>query len=150
MFYRVLNTLLCPSIHYNEIKITQPAIICAKQTTKTLEEGVKTCSNITKTPEQQQWRHCGVFIVNFEHIFYHIIVFPMLPLSRWMLAGKQVVGYNLPNRFLRIPALNKLFRNQKLGKSCPPVSLLVRKVFVEKRQRNKRVGFSFDGPLRVI
>ena len=69
MFYRVLNTLLCPSIRHNETKITQPAIICAKQTTKTLEEGVKTCSNITKTPEQHQWRHCGVFIVNFEHIF---------------------------------------------------------------------------------
>ena len=28
------------------------------------------CSKLTtKTPERRQWRHSGVFIVNFEHIF---------------------------------------------------------------------------------
>ena len=55
MFYRVLNTLLCPSIHQNEMQIIQPAITCSKLTIKTAEQCHQLCS--------------GVFIVNFEHIF---------------------------------------------------------------------------------
>ena len=31
-----------------------------------------------KTPEQRQWRRCGVFIVNYEHIsivdFVHVFI----------------------------------------------------------------------------
>ena len=50
------------------------------------------CSELTiKTPERRQWRHSGVFIVNFEHISYLVLMF--LLLSRLMPAGcKQVVG----------------------------------------------------------
>ena len=70
MFHRVLNLLPCPSIHCNEIQIIQPAITCSKLTIRTLEQEVKICSKLTiKTPERRQWRHSGVFIVNFEHIF---------------------------------------------------------------------------------
>ena len=34
-----------------------------------------------KTPEPRQWRRSGVFIVNFEHISYHALVFLLLTLN---------------------------------------------------------------------
>ena len=41
------------------------------------------CSKlIMKPPERRQWRHSGVFIVNFEHISHLVLVFPMLTLNR--------------------------------------------------------------------
>ena len=42
-----------------------------------------------KTPERRYWRHCGVFIVNFEHIL-HVAVFLLLTLSRLMPAEIEV------------------------------------------------------------
>ena len=34
------------------------------------------CSKLTKkTPERRQWRHSGVFIVNFEHNLHFVVVF---------------------------------------------------------------------------
>ena len=41
------------------------------------------CSNLAmKTPERCLWRHSGIFIVNFEHISYLILVFVLLTLGR--------------------------------------------------------------------
>ena len=34
-----------------------------------------------KTPERRQWCRSGVFIVNFEHILHHILVFLLLTLN---------------------------------------------------------------------
>ena len=40
------------------------------------------CSNLTiKTPERRQWRHSGVFVVNFEHISHFVLVFLLLTLN---------------------------------------------------------------------
>ena len=40
------------------------------------------CSKlIGGTPEQRHWRHFSVFIVNFEHISYLVLVFQFLILS---------------------------------------------------------------------
>ena len=37
------------------------------------------CSKLTiKIPERRQWRHSGIFIVNFEHISHHVLVFLLL------------------------------------------------------------------------
>ena len=48
----------------------------------------KICSKLTiKTPEQCQWRHSGVFIVNFEHILHLFLVFLLLTLNMQLLAG---------------------------------------------------------------
>ena len=34
------------------------------------------CSKLTiKTPERRQWRHSGLFIVNFEQISYIVLMF---------------------------------------------------------------------------
>ena len=35
-----------------------------------------------KIPERRQWRRSGIFIVNFEHISYLVLVFLLLTLSR--------------------------------------------------------------------
>ena len=40
-----------------------------------------------KTPERRHWRRSGVFIVNFEHISYLVLVFLLLTLNRLMPAG---------------------------------------------------------------
>ena len=43
----------------------------------------ETCSKLTiKTTERRQWRGSGVFIVNFEHIWYLALVFLLLTLSK--------------------------------------------------------------------
>ena len=46
------------------------------------------CSKlIIKTPERRHWRRSGVFIVNFEHISYHVRVFLLLTLNMLLPAG---------------------------------------------------------------
>ena len=46
------------------------------------------CSKLTiKIPERRHWRRSGIFIVNFEHISYLVLVFLLLTLSRLMPAG---------------------------------------------------------------
>ena len=53
---------------------------CNNRNTKTRCE---ICSELTiKTPERHQWPCSGVFIVNFEDISHHILVFLLLTLSR--------------------------------------------------------------------
>ena len=40
------------------------------------------CANLTiKTPEQRYWRRSGIFIVNFEHISYFVLVLLLLNLN---------------------------------------------------------------------
>ena len=47
--------------------------------------GCEICSKLTiKTPERRQWlqwRHCGVFIVHFNHISHLVLVFLLLTLN---------------------------------------------------------------------
>ena len=46
------------------------------------------CSKLTiKTPERHHSPHSGIFIVNFEQISHIILMFLLLTLSKWMLAG---------------------------------------------------------------
>ena len=40
-----------------------------------------------KTPERRQWRHSGVFIVNFEHISHLVLVFLPSTLNMLLPAG---------------------------------------------------------------
>ena len=40
-----------------------------------------------KTLERSDWRHSGVFIVNFEHISHFVLVFLLLALNKLMSAG---------------------------------------------------------------
>ena len=43
----------------------------------------KICSKLTiKKPEQGQWRHFGVFLINFEHISHFVLVFLLLTMNR--------------------------------------------------------------------
>ena len=61
----------------------QPAITCSKLTNRNTTTRCEICSKLTiKTPKQPQWRHSGVFIINFEHISRHVLVFLSLTLNR--------------------------------------------------------------------
>ena len=57
--------------------VSQPAFTCSKLTIETLELGVK----------YVQWRCSGIFIVNFEHISYLVLVFLLLTLNMLLPAG---------------------------------------------------------------
>ena len=51
------------------------------------------CSKLTiKTPERNQLRRSGLFIVNFEHISHLLLVFLLLTLNRLMLTGTAIRG----------------------------------------------------------
>ena len=41
-----------------------------------------------KTPERRHWCSSGVFIANFKHISYLVLVFLLLTLSMYLPAGK--------------------------------------------------------------
>ena len=45
-----------------------------------------------KTPERRQWRPSGVFIVKFEQISHAALLFLLLTLNKYMLAGKSLNG----------------------------------------------------------
>ena len=69
-------------------EVSQPTFISTKSRIVALEKDVKYVPNlIIKTPEQTQWRHFSVFIVNFEHILHLFPVFLLLPLNNYILAG---------------------------------------------------------------
>ena len=57
--------------------LPQLAILCSKLTIETLEQAVKYVPNTSR-----QWRHSGIFIVNFEHISHLVLVFLLLTFSR--------------------------------------------------------------------
>ena len=72
-----------------ELWSAYPALICSKSLVETPEK-YKICSKLSrKTPERHQWRHSGVFIVNFEHISL-ILQFLLLTLNKWPPSGEAV------------------------------------------------------------
>ena len=50
------------------------------------------CSKLTlKTPERRPWRPSDVFIANFEHISYLVLVFLLLTSNMLLSAGNTFV-----------------------------------------------------------
>ena len=63
-----------------------------KVNNKNTRTSCEICSKLTmKTPERRHWRRSSVFIVNSEHISHLIPVFLLLTLSRYMLAGNNLL-----------------------------------------------------------
>ena len=57
------------------------------------------CSKLTvKTPERCQWRLSGVIIVNFEHISHLVLVFLLLTLNMYLLAGLCTFSLSLVSK----------------------------------------------------
>ena len=69
-------------------KLTPTNIYLSKVNDKNTRKRCEICSKLTiKTPERRHWRRSGVFIVNFEHISHLFLVFSLLTLNKYMLAG---------------------------------------------------------------
>ena len=52
------------------------------------------CWKLTiKTPERRPWSRSGVFIVNFQHISHHVLVFLLLTLNMQLSAGNATPIY---------------------------------------------------------
>ena len=66
------------------------AFTCSGLTIEALEQGVKYVQSL-KTQGQRHGRRSGVFIVNFEHISYLVLVFLLLTLN-----SKYRLGKNCP------------------------------------------------------
>ena len=60
-------------------KAIPPAITCSKLTIEILEQGVRYVQSYNN---KGTWCRSGVFLLNFEHISYLVIVFLLLPLNR--------------------------------------------------------------------
>ena len=52
-----------------------------------------------KTPDRRQWRSFGVFIVNFEHIWYLVVVFLLLDLNMLLPAWKGLILKKIVNSY---------------------------------------------------
>ena len=83
--YSTCKNFICrktPSIAFCPQK-SQPAITCSKLIMETVQQDrCEICSKLTiKIPERRHWRRSGIFIVNFEHISYLVLVFLLLTLS---------------------------------------------------------------------
>ena len=77
---------------------TQRAFTYSKLTRET--QGVKYVQKLTiKIPERRQWRRSGVFIVNFKHISYLVLVPLLLTLKMKLPAGElfhhEVINNNI-------------------------------------------------------
>ena len=72
MFDRALNTPLFPAGNY-----------IFKVNNRNTRTRCEICSKLTiKIPERRYWRRSGIFIVNFDHISYLVVVFLLLTLSK--------------------------------------------------------------------
>ena len=86
--------------YLNNKQRQNPAKIClfkgSNRITRTRSE---ICSELTiKTSKWRQRRRSGIFIVNFEHISHHFLVFLLLTLNKQMLAGNL---HNVPSNTSR-------------------------------------------------
>ena len=60
---------------------------------RNIRKRCKICSNLTiKTEERRRRRRRSVFVVNLEHILHLFLVFLLLSLNKYMLAGKKSLG----------------------------------------------------------
>ena len=67
----------------NRFVLIQANIYLFKFNNRNTRKRCETCSKLTiKTTEWRQWRRSGVFIVNFEHISLHFLVFLLLTLNK--------------------------------------------------------------------
>ena len=117
------------------MQITQPVITSSKLPIKTAER----CDQLRS----------GVFIVNFEHIFAPYSSISIVNFQHvnagwetdcWLVTFYQMVFDEFPHRTSIYNA--NFFGNQK-SENCPPVSLLVWKVFIENVKGIRGLFFLF-------
>ena len=61
-----------------------------------------------KTPERRQWRHSGVFIINFEQFLHHVLVFLSLNLNMQMPTGLRKLEFEMSQDYQVPPQVGKI------------------------------------------
>ena len=68
---------------------TQPTLTCPINQQRKHQNSVWNIFRVNNKEviERRHWRRSGVFIVKFEQILHIVLVFLLLTLNKWMLAG---------------------------------------------------------------
>ena len=106
----------------NQVSATIPAdIYLLKVNNRNIRIRCEICSKLTiKTPERCQWRRSAVFIVNFENILHHFLVFLLLNLNMQLPARILLLcpSYNIiiyyPANFYLFKTNNKNTRKRRV------------------------------------
>ena len=70
--------------------LTPAGIYLPKVNKRNTRTRYEICSKLAiKIPERHHWRRSGIYIMIFDHISHLVRVFPLLTLSRLMLAGTE-------------------------------------------------------------
>ena len=79
------------AITQNKKQTNPTGIYLLKVNNRKTKSRCQICSKLTKKIlERCQWRHSGIFIVNFEHLSHLDLVFLLLILNMLLLAGKHI------------------------------------------------------------
>ena len=85
VFWFVLMSEFDDLISCSDLISIPAGIYLLKDNDRNTRTRCKIRSKLTiKTPERRQWRLSGVFIVNFEHIPYLVLVFLLLTLNMYL------------------------------------------------------------------
>ena len=95
--FLMLNLTSNSSICKNNFKLeslfqtAQLTFTCSKSTIETIKKKCEISSKLTiKTLDRRQSRRSGAFNVNFQHISHLFLLFLLLALNKYMLAGCNV------------------------------------------------------------
>ena len=72
-----LQLIIKSYFRYSFMYLSQPTFNCSKSQVETVAK-----DRDIETSERYQWRHSGVFIVNFEHISRIVLVHPLCNLDK--------------------------------------------------------------------
>ena len=120
------------------LTLSQPVFTCSKLTIEALEQRCEICSKLTiKTPKRHQWRHFGVFIVNFENISHLCSSFAMVNFEY------VITGWDDANLDPCLKRINLSAKYQKL--TLDPFHATVHFLYPMKTSENLLFFYVFRG-----
>ena len=92
--------------NHSKVILDPVSIYLFKVYNRNTRKRCEVCSELT--PEERQSRRSGIFIVNFKHIPYHILVFLLLNLN-WQKFKCGVFCFSSRSRWTSLEERNRIF-----------------------------------------